>query len=250
MTESLRLLTLNMHKGFSALGRRFVLHELRDAIRDSGADIVLLQEVLGEHQEHSTRWERWPETGQYEFLADTVWQDFAYGKNAVYPAGHHGNAVLSRYPIIEFENITLPTNKHEDRGALHCALKVPDWPTPLHVICTHLSLFERDRRRQVRAIAEHINSQVPANAPVVLGGDFNDWRQWAHDHLREAAGLREVFLQHTGKAARSFPVRFPLLRLDRLYIRGLAARAPQALGGTPWTALSDHAPLQTELSLG
>lgn len=249
MAEPVRLLTLNMHKGFSALGRRFVLHELRDAIRDSGADVVLLQEVLGEHQEHSTRWERWPETGQYEFLADTVWTEFAYGKNAVYPAGHHGNAVLSRFPIIEHDNITLPTNKHEDRGALHSVIKVPGWPTPLHVLCTHLSLFERDRRRQVRAIAQRIDDQVPANAPVVLGGDFNDWRQWAHEPLRTQAELHEVFVQHTGKAARSFPVRFPLLRLDRLYTRGLAVSAPQVLGGQPWTALSDHAPLQVELHL-
>lgn len=250
MTESLRLLTLNMHKGFSIFGRRFVLHELRDAIRDSGADVVLLQEVLGEHQEHSTRWERWPETGQYEFLADTVWQDFAYGKNAVYPAGHHGNAVLSRYPIVGHDNITLPTNKHEDRGALHAVIKMPDWPAPLHVLCTHLSLFERDRRRQVRAIAQRIGDQVPANAPVVLGGDFNDWRQWAHDALSADANMSEVFVAQNGKAARSFPVRFPLLRLDRLYTRGLQAKAARVLGGKPWTALSDHAPLQVELRHG
>lgn len=250
MTKALRVLTLNMHKGFSALGRRFVLHELRDAIRESGADIVLLQEVLGEHQEHSTRWEHWPETGQYEFLADTVWQDFAYGKNAIYPAGHHGNALLSRYPITEHANFTLPTNRHEDRGALHSILNVPGWPQPLHVLCTHLSLFERDRRRQVRAIAERINTLVPADAPVVLGGDFNDWRQWAHNHLRDAVGMHDVFVARDGKAARSFPVRFPVLRLDRLYARGVQTANPQVLGGRPWTALSDHAPLQVELTHG
>lgn len=250
MTESLRLLTLNMHKGFSALGRRFVLHDLREAIRDSGADIVMLQEVLGEHQEHSTRWERWPDAGQYEFLADTVWTDFAYGKNAIYPAGHHGNALLSRFPIAEHANFILPTNRHEDRGALHSVIEVPDWPQPLHVLCTHLSLFERDRRRQVHAIAQRVNTLVPPQSPVVLGGDFNDWRQWAHQPLRDEAGLHEVFVTKHGKAARSFPVRFPLLRLDRLYTRGLETSAAQVLGGAPWAALSDHAPLQVELAHG
>ena len=48
--------------------------------------------------------ENWPDTTHYEFLADTMWSDFAYGRNAVYPQGHHGNAVLSRYPIEHYEN--------------------------------------------------------------------------------------------------------------------------------------------------
>ena len=43
----IRILTLNMHKGFSAFNRRFILHELREAIRNEAADVVLLQEVLG-----------------------------------------------------------------------------------------------------------------------------------------------------------------------------------------------------------
>jgi endonuclease/exonuclease/phosphatase family metal-dependent hydrolase len=71
------MLTLNLHKGFSSPYRKFVLHELRDAIREVSADIVFLQEVLGDHREHSTRYERWPKNAQYEFLADTIWDSYA-----------------------------------------------------------------------------------------------------------------------------------------------------------------------------
>lgn len=89
----LRVLTVNTHKGFTALNRRFILPELREAVRSTSADLVFLQEVVGEHDRHSTRYNDWPQTSQYEFLADSMWSDFAYGRNAVYPNGHHGNAL-------------------------------------------------------------------------------------------------------------------------------------------------------------
>ena len=93
---SLNVLTINTHKGFTAFNRRFILPELRDAVRSVSADIVCLQEVMGAHEVHPLHIENWPDTTHYEFLADTMWSDYAYGRNAVYPEGHHGNAVLSR----------------------------------------------------------------------------------------------------------------------------------------------------------
>lgn len=237
-----------MHKGFSMWNRRFILHELREAIREVGADVVLLQEVLGEHREHSTRWERWPAHSQYEFLADTLWKAHAYGRNAVYPAGHHGNAVLSKYPIAHSRNHDVSTYSQEKRGLLHCVLDVPDWTQPLHVVCVHLGLFERHRRLQLRLLCELVAREVPAGAPLLVGGDFNDWRQNAHQVLARDAGLREVFIGTGGRAARTFPVRLPLLRLDRVYVRDLSIGQPRVLTGKPWRDLSDHAPLQLEVS--
>ena len=91
---SLKVLTINIHKGFTAFNRRFILPELRDAVRTVSADIVCLQEVMGAHEVHPLHFENWPDTPHYEFLADTMWSDYAYGRNAVYPEGHHGNAVF------------------------------------------------------------------------------------------------------------------------------------------------------------
>ena len=54
----LRVLTLNIHKGYTALNTRFMLHELRDAIRETGADLVFLQEVQGEHRAKADREEK------------------------------------------------------------------------------------------------------------------------------------------------------------------------------------------------
>ncbi|WP_254807281.1 endonuclease/exonuclease/phosphatase family protein [Xanthomonas campestris] len=63
----------------------------------------------------------------YEYLAETLWPQFSYGRNAVYPHGHHGNAVLSKFPISSFANHDVSVPGHEPRGVLHSVLQVPGW---------------------------------------------------------------------------------------------------------------------------
>jgi endonuclease/exonuclease/phosphatase family metal-dependent hydrolase len=89
---------------------------------------------------------------------------------------------------------------------------------------------------------------VPAGAPLVVGGDFNDWRSRADAQLR-GCGLHEVHRAAHGRHAPSFPAHWPLLRLDRIYVRGVAAHRPLPLPRRPWTRLSDHAPLAADLTL-
>lgn len=247
MTDSLTVLSLNLHKGFSHFNRRLVLHELRDAIRAIGADLVFLQEVIGEHSGHARRHARWPEVPQYEFLADSIWSSHAYGRNAVYQDGHHGNALLSRYPIEAYDNLDVSTRRGERRGLLHCRLRIPWLPQPLQAFCVHLGLREAHRRHQLQALADAVNRRALADDPVLVAGDFNDWRQRAHAVLDRSARLSEAFIETRGRAARSFPAMFPLLRLDRVYLRGLCARSSRVLTQRPWSRLSDHAGLMCEL---
>lgn len=225
-----------------------MLHDLRDAIREVSADVVFLQEVLGDHQVHSRRQKRWPQESQYEFLADTVWQSYAYGKNAVYPEGHHGNALLSKLPIVRHHNEDLTIVGAERRGLLHAVLDVPGQPEDIHAICVHMSLFESHRAEQAQRLTEFIEDEVPRNAPLIVAGDFNDWRSRMHRAMRPV-GLREAFEDARGVLARSFPVMWPLLRLDRIYVRHLRSREPVVLSGKPWSRLSDHAALTAEVSI-
>ena len=243
---SLNVLTMNMHMGFGFLNRRFILPELRDAVRSVSADVVFLQEVHGEQQNHAQKVKDWPTQSQYEFLADSMWKDFAYGRNAVYPHGHHGNALLSKYPIIRHENLDISITGTEERGLLHCVLDVPRFGE-VHAICVHLGLKEGHRQQQLKLMADLVAS-LPADAPVIIAGDFNDWRQKA-DAALSPTGLREVFVESFGAPARSFPARFPLLRLDRIYVRNAHTRAPKVLSNRPWSHLSDHAPLAVEVTL-
>lgn len=246
----LRVMTLNIHKGFGVFNRRFVLHELREAIRLTAADVVCLQEVLGEHTEHSARHPNaWPKQPQYEFLADSIWHQHAYGRNAVYTEGHHGNAVLSKFPITSFDNHNISIAGPERRGMLHCVLQLPEERLPAHVICVHLGLLGAHRSRQLELLCALIRDHIPVNAPLVVAGDFNDWRVQAHKILLTNAGLDEVFVQSTGKAARTYPARWPLMRLDRIYCRNVESAAPLPAPRRPWSHLSDHVPLCVELVL-
>ena len=119
----LSIATWNIHKGFSQFNRRMVVHELRERLRVLDADIVFLQEVQGRHEHHAAMHENWPSEPQHEFLAADVWASHAYGSNMVYDHGHHGNAVLSRFPIVAHENLDISAHAFESRGLLHCAIE-------------------------------------------------------------------------------------------------------------------------------
>ncbi len=243
----LRVLTVNTHKGFTTFNRRFILPELREAVRSTGADIVFLQEVLGEHDRHASRVSNWPLTSQYEFLADSMWNDFAYGRNAVYPNGHHGNALLSKYPIIHHRNLDVSITGPERRGLLHCVLQVPGHQE-VHAICVHLSLLESHRQLQLELLCRLLDS-LPGNAPVIIAGDFNDWKLQGNVTLAQHDYLHEAFERHHGLLAKTYPARWPLLRLDRIYLRNASSHSPKILANKPWTHLSDHLPLAVEVHL-
>lgn len=239
---ALRVLSYNIHKGFS-LDRRFVLGAIRQAIQATDAQLVFLQEVVGENKRHSARLAEWPVEPQLEFLADTIWPHFTYGKNAVYTEGHHGNAILSRQPFATFENIDISNNRFERRGLLHATLSPFNEAFSgheVHLVCVHLDLFEKGRTAQYERIVKRIHEHVPDDCPLIIAGDFNDWRETASPILRDELGVTEVFEQLHGHAARSFPAWFPFLCLDRIYVRGLKPVEARCFTDSPWDRLSDH----------
>ncbi|MEW5853818.1 MAG: endonuclease/exonuclease/phosphatase family protein [Myxococcota bacterium] len=244
----LTVLSYNIHKGFSTRNKVFVLHSIKESIQAVHADLVFLQEVLGHHEEHGKRVLNWPTVSQFEFLADKVWPHYAYGKNAVYASGHHGNAILSKYPITFHENVDVSTSKLERRGLLHAVLEVPNHHRPLHAICIHLGLLENDRQLQIARLCERIDEIVPHDAPLVVAGDFNDWRERATSMLNKRLDVEEAFVKTRGAHARTFPSWAPFLRLDRIYYRGLDLKKADSLTGDPWRKLSDHAAVTAELA--
>lgn len=244
MTEtSIKVLTYNIHKGFSMGNLRFILHEIRESLRHIDADVVFLQEIHGEKQISNGRFDDWPTNSQFEFLADEVWHHHAYGKNAIYKAGHHGNAILSKYPFVEWENIDVSIMKKASRSLLHGTISIPGNEKKIHIICIHLGLFERERENQLITLSERINSHVPQDEPLIIAGDFNDWRGNAERHLHDDLGVKEVFKDAHGSHARTFPAWFPVLSMDRIYFRGLNVVECSHLTGQPWRRLSDHTPL-------
>jgi endonuclease/exonuclease/phosphatase family metal-dependent hydrolase len=88
------------------------------------ADLLFLQEVQGQHNQHAARHHDWPGKPQYEFIADTMWREVAYGRNATYRNGHHGNAVLSLNVLVAHVHYTMPAERISDHAALGATFEV------------------------------------------------------------------------------------------------------------------------------
>jgi len=244
----INIATFNIHKGFTHFNARFALQGQREMLRKLNADIIFLQEVQDVHIKHSKRLNASSTSGQLEYLADSIWSDHAYGKNAAYPSGHHGNAVLSKFPIINIYNQDISAHTAEQRGMLHCEIQVPQWGQPLHAICLHLGLFASWRRKQLIDVANFIEQQVPADAPLIIAGDFNDWSQRAGREFAKRLNIKEVFEHHQGSHARSFPAMLPILKVDRIYVRGFDVKQVKVHAGARFLTLSDHAILTASLA--
>jgi len=223
---------------------------MREAIRGVDADVVFLQEVLGEHSKHAQSVESWPSEAQFEFVADSIWPHFAYGKNAVYDAGHHGNAILSKFPIVEWANYNISTNRMEQRGMLRAKLEMPGSKQQLNCFCVHLGLTGRGRKAQLKQICSTVRETVEPGGALVIAGDFNDWSRAAGKILESSLQVGEVFKLTHGKHAATYPGHLPFLPLDRIYTSGFRIIAVTALKGAPWSAMSDHTPLLAEVEFG
>jgi endonuclease/exonuclease/phosphatase family metal-dependent hydrolase len=246
---TLQVLTYNIHKGFSTGNTRFVLHQIREALEGADVDLICLQEIQGEHAYRQWLIKDWPDTPQVEFLANRRWPHRAYGKNASYEAGHHGNAILSKFPFVFWENINVSGHRLASRSLLHGVIEPPGVLGPIHVICIHFGLMPAERRRQVSVLIQRIRSHCPDAAPLIIAGDFNDWSRQAEDRMRFDLGLMDVFVAMNTRPARTFPIWYPVFPVDRIFFRGVQPIACRCLSELPWRRLSDHAPLFASFAL-
>jgi endonuclease/exonuclease/phosphatase family metal-dependent hydrolase len=240
--NKIQVATFNTHKGLSSFNLRLTMHAQRMLIRKLRADILFLQEISGAHDRHrNTQYH-----GQYQYLAEDGWAFSVYGKNATRKKGHHGNAIFSKYPIVRWENVDISENLIEQRGFIHAEIEIPGWNQHLHCICVHLGLLARWRARQLNRLTYHVQQRVPGNAPLIVAGDFNDWRQKA-GHVLGLHDMHEVFEKSGGSHAKSFPSVLPIFRLDRIYTRGFDVSACQVHHDLASANMSDHVALSASL---
>lgn len=232
----IRVISYNIHKGRSALGGRDSLSDLRLGLYGLRPDLLFLQEVQGRNER------RFSLDAQHESLGAALCMNTAYGCNAVRQRSDHGNALLSRYPILSQENQDISDHRLERRGLLHVKVLIGD--TTVHCLVVHLGLFAGGRSRQVAALLARIKLLVPVDAPVLIAGDFNDWNNRLAPLFVKQLGLYEVFAvapqnpmvpPHTlrssvtrlGNSLRHFPKPLPLAKSVReLGINGLARLTP------------------------
>lgn len=195
----LTLATYNIHAGIGMDGR-FRPERISEVLRELDADVIALQEM--EHRDVG---------GQdlLDYLAAESGYTSIAGPTLQRDSRHYGNALLTRLPVLSVNRIDLSWLQREPRGALDIVL---DWyGLSLHVVATHLGLMPDERRHQLRHLLKRFDGDA-ADISVLMG-DLNEWFLWG----RIFRWLRAAF-QPTPAYA-TFPSRWPLFALDRLWVR-------------------------------
>lgn len=228
--RTLRALTWNVH---GCVGR-----DGRHDIERIGAWVNLLAPDLAAFQEVDSRRKAagGPET--YDHLLQQV-GDHGHEAWALSGAdGRYGQMLASRFPLDDRQVHDISVPGREPRKVMEARMRLPR--ATLRVIATHLGLRRGERTRQVALLREIV--MADPSAPTVLLGDFNEWRR-----VRSAReGLADLFDAWTGHA--SFPSRFPVLPLDRIWCRAGSVLAASRAASEAHMA-SDHLPIVAELTV-
>ena len=227
---ALGLASYNIHRCFG-IDRKYLPERVAEVIQALDADVVALQEVDMRLLVDGR--------SQLDYLSAELRMEAVAGANFHDHRGHFGNAVLTRLPVRAVRRIDLSVRQFEPRGAIDLDLTLNG--SPLRVVATHLGLNDAERRLQVRtllrALADH-----PAEEPCLILGDFNEWKPFG--------GSIRALNRRFGPslALRSFPSRFPLLPLDRMWIWPQAETHGFSTYSTPLSRLaSDHLPIRADV---
>jgi endonuclease/exonuclease/phosphatase family metal-dependent hydrolase len=240
VTLALTVVSYNIHLGRGVDGV-LDLARIAAVIRAQNADLVALQEV-GRHWSAASDFRDQPSE-----LGRLLEMEFVYGANLDRdppepgaPRRQYGTAILTRWPVLDSENILLPraSTDNEQRGVLVLDIDVDGAPVRLHNV--HLGVSAQDRRLQVDAL---LTKTGRATVPHALVGDLN-----ARPTAQELAPLFERFRDAWTVVGEgdgfTFPASEPTARIDYVLIApefGVSTARVPALAG------SDHLPLVAEL---
>lgn len=239
----LKVATYNIHKGVQGLGpaRRLEIYNLGLAIEQLDADIVCLQEVRKVHRREEKYFKHWPELPQAEFLAPPGYEAI-YKTNAYTRHGEHGNALLSRWPVVSHRHEDISDHRFEQRGLLHVEIQVAE--KRVHAIVVHLGLIPASRVRQVQQLHQYIEREVPPGSPLLVAGDFNDWGRRISNMMQV-----QTLLEWPNGKHFTYPARLPIVQLDHVYAKGLKPLGQMVPHGKIWRRMSDHLPLLAQFDL-
>ncbi len=247
----LRIVTWNIHKGVRGLGlrKRLEIHNMQAAVAGLHADVICLQEVRRINHKEAAHFTHWPTLPQADFLAPPGYEA-VYRTNAYTQHGEHGNALLSRHPVISQAHEDMSDHRFEQRGLLHVTLLIQG--KPVHVIVVHLGLIAASRQRQLAQLSDYIQRDIAPQDALVVAGDFNSPIapvRWAQSALGNTASSKQLHPIHALKGHATFPSRLPIVQLDHVFVRHAKIISTHAAKSNDWARMSDHLPLIVEVQL-
>jgi endonuclease/exonuclease/phosphatase family metal-dependent hydrolase len=233
----------NIHAGKDAAGVDN-LSRVADLVRETGADVALLQEV-----DRGTR--RSGQVDQPDVLARSTGFAVAFGKTLDYDGGEYGIAVLSRWPIAQQTLMRLPVEppqrrsggSYEPRGAQRVIVGAP--AGNLALVNTHLDASREDHYRR-QEILPVLTLARDAGSLVLIGGDFNSTPESMVQADVRAGGLRDAWLACGRGDGFTYPADTPVKRIDYLYLTGATTCSRAEVVET---TASDHRPLLVTVKL-
>lgn len=228
-----RVLTYNTHHGEGEDGR-LDLGRIARVVRESGADLVALQEL-------DIRTRRTGGVDQGAEYRRLIGFDGRFGRAIDFEGGHYGQMLLCRWPMEEPEVIALPNpSRREQRIAMATRVRIPGGPV-LRFVGLHLDATrdDGDRFLQARRLVELFGGEA---GPTVLAGDFNDTP--GSRVMRAFDGRWKDAAE--GNPEPTNPAGTPRTRIDFVLHSGFRGwRVGRALA-LPEAAASDHRPLLVE----
>jgi endonuclease/exonuclease/phosphatase family metal-dependent hydrolase len=254
--STLRIVTWNIHKGVRgiAMRKRLEIHNMQAAVAGLNADVICLQEVRRINHKEAAHFTQWPELPQADFLAPSGYEA-VYRTNAFTKHGEHGNALLSRFPVVSHAHEDMSDHRFEQRGLLHAILQIQN--KKVHVIVVHLGLIAASRQRQMAQLSEYIERDIPKKDVLIIAGDFNSPIapvRWAQSALDGGNGLHKSKskapkMLHALRGHATFPSRLPMLQLDHVFARHAQIVSSHVPQEAHWVRMSDHLPLIVEVQI-
>jgi len=221
-----RVLTWNVH---SCIGtdRRFDPERVKAIIEAIDPDIAALQEVDSRRDLRDG----------FDLLGNTLGTHSAEVRTVRTADGDYGHMLLSRWKITSWTHHDISFRKREPRSLIEARVETD--AGPLSVLAAHLGLSRGERREQARTIAALAEAD---GLPTVVLGDFNE-----PTGNGTAGRMLGTLFRSVGRPA-TFPSRWPLLPLDRIWFESSLALIDSGVHRQTPRA-SDHLPLWADLIL-
>jgi endonuclease/exonuclease/phosphatase family metal-dependent hydrolase len=232
----MRIVTYNIHKARGMDGRISV-KRIAKVLAELNADIIALQEVFAVCD---------ADAGQVEQLASELGLKAAFGCTRHHRGRPYGNAILTRWPILESRDMDISWQHRERRGCVRADLKAPSGT--LHIFNIHMGTSYFERRHQVRSLLSSKQLHEDLSGPRLLVGDFNEWIKGLTTRMLSEK-FESLNLGLHVRRRRSYPGLLPLMHLDHIYFERPLHVEKAELIRTPLAKIaSDHLPLVATFS--
>jgi endonuclease/exonuclease/phosphatase family metal-dependent hydrolase len=239
--SSLTFLQFNMNHGEGADGV-LNLQRVADMIRNSGADVVALNEIDRNYDPRSNY------VDQLAWLANELHMNYEFQKTtwkAAIPASGNlprefGHGVLSKYPVGGSTSERWLYTEYDThyRGLLKARVNVCG--NPMYLYVTHLGTDAADRLSQAQELMGFFN--LGNHTWKVLAGSFNDTPGSAPINTITTS-LSDVF---AGQQAYTYPTVLPNVRVEYIFLKNTV----QATNDTVLSSqASTHLPVRCRLKL-